>query len=219
MRVKVVLIAVALTLAGCNQQPAGQETADPAASDAATTPPAESGDAVPAGPDFRLDQPIAKEDIRTTLTLAAPPAYRASDDTLLLQVEVGNQGRTALVSQGEMPVQLGVTLAGPDGVDKAPGRRDFVRAKLPLVQPGSTATVGVAVPAADILGLAVNAELVQERVAWLGRKFQQPVLEIGTFQRCDGGENTLCDASGVPVTPAPPAAERPAALPAAPQQG
>lgn len=217
MRVQAVLIAAALVLTGCNRQPAAPEAAaDAAASN--TDPASAEGIAGPAeaGPDFTLDQPIPKEDVRTTLSLAAPPVYRAADDALLLQVEVGNQGKSALVGQGRMPVQLGVTLAGPEGVDKAPGRRDFVRARLPLVQPGDTVKVGLQVPAAEILGLAVKAELVQERVGWFGRNYQQPVLEIGTFQRCNGDEKTLCDASGTAVAPAAPAAARPAA---ATQQG
>ena len=203
MRVQVALFTLALVLTGCNQQQTGQEAVDPAVSDAAPATPDGTTGAVVAGPDFKLDQPIPQEDIRTTLTLAAPPVYRAADDTLLLNVEVGNHGNSALVGQGEMPVQLGVTLAGPEGVDKAPGRRDFVRARLPLVQPGSSARVGLQVPAAEILGLALNAELVQERVGWFGRQYKQPVLEIGTFQRCGDAANTLCDASGTPVAAAP----------------
>lgn len=222
MRVQVMLIAIALVLTGCNQQPAGQETTDSAMSDAEPAASDASTNAELAGPDFKLDQPIPKEDIQTTLALAAPPEYRAGNDQLLLRIEVGNQGKTALVSRGEMPVQLGMTLAGPQGVDKEPGQRNFVRAKLPLVQPGASEEIVVQVPADKIIGLALNAELVQERAGWFGRNYKQPVLEIGTFQRCDGVEKSLCDASGLPLAPAAPLpapSEAPAGTTQVPRQG
>jgi hypothetical protein len=211
------LIAVALVLTGCDQQPVGQEAAGPAVSDEATAAPDAGARVAQAGPDFKLDQPIPREDIQTTLRLASPPVYRAANDTLVLSVEVGNQGKSALVGQGEMPVQLGITLAGPDGVDKEPGRRNFVRARLPLVQPGDTTVVNVQVPAAEILGLALNAELVQERAGWFGRNYKQPILEIGTFQRCGDADKTLCDASGQPVQLAAPASPAEAQPPASRQ--
>jgi len=219
MRVQVMLIAVALVLTGCNQDPAGQDALDAAATDGtpAATPP--GSEPARAGADFRLDQPIPKENISTTLTLAAPPVYRAANDTLLLRIEVGNQGSTALVGRGDMPVQLGMTLSGPEGVDKEPGQRDFVRVRLPLVQPGSTTQMDVQVPADKILGLGLNAELVQERAGWFGRKYKQPILVVGTFQRCDGAEKTLCDAAGMPVAPAPAAPADQGSADAPQQQG
>lgn len=201
MRTTLILAGLALALAGCNQADAPADTAATAQVEPAGTPadPSAGAPAPVAGAGFRHDAEIPRGQIDTNLVLAVPPAYRPSDDSLLLQVEVQNRGKTPLVGQGEMPVQLAATLAGPDGVDKAPGRRDFVRVRLPLVQPGASSTVGVRIPAEEILGLAVKLELVQEHVGWFGKRYGQPVLDAGVFQRCDGGEQTLCDSGGVPV--------------------
>lgn len=212
MRTPALLIAAAFVLAGCTEPPAANDAdtvASPAATDGDDVAPA-SGAQV--GPDFQLDQPITKEDARASLALASQPAYRPRDDTLVLRVDVDNQGPTALVGKGTMPVQVGVVLAGPEGADTPPGRRDFVRVPLPLVQPGSSANIGVQVPAKEILGLGVQLDIVQERVGWFGRDHGKPTLEVGTFQRCDGAEGTLCDASGtpLPLVETPPAGTSPA---------
>ena len=212
MRTTLILAGLALALAGCND--AGAPADDTAATPAAEAPATDAepaGAPAQAGPGYRLDAPIPKAQIDTELALAVPPAYRPSDDSLLLQVEVENQGGVALIGQGEFPVQLAALLAGPDGVDEAPGRRNFVRARLPLVQPGASTTVGMRVPADEILGLGLKLELLQERAGWFGRRYDQPVLDVGVFQRCDGAAGTLCDASGTPVRtiegPAPGAAD------------
>lgn len=209
MRTTLILAGLALALTGCNQP--AQPAADAGAAAGQATPTdADPAPAPVAGADYKLDAAIPQGQIDTALTLAAPPAYRAADDSLLLQVQVQNRGAAALVGQGKMPVQLAATLAGPDGVDKAPGVRDFVRVRLPLIQPGATANVGVRLPAEKILGLGVKLELVQETVAWFGRRYGQPVLDVGVFQRCNDAAATLCDAGGTPVRAIEPAAATPA---------
>lgn len=217
MRTMLILAGLALALAGCNQPAPSTADAgtDSAAATAAEPMAAPETQPTEVGADYQLDTAIPKEKINTALTLAAPPAYRASDDTLLLQVNVQNHGDAALVGRGKKPVQLAATLAGPDGVDKAPGVRDFVRVRLPLVQPGGEANVRVRIPAAKILGLDLKLELVQETVAWFGRRYGQPGLDVGVFQRCDGAAATLCDASGTPVRAAEPKPGAPATEPAA----
>jgi hypothetical protein len=99
-------------------------------------------------------------------------------------------------------VRVAITLAGPEGVDKAPGVRSFARAQLPLTVPGGKGMAHAVVPADKILGLTVRAELVQEGVTWFSKGFHQPSVDIGVFQRCDGAPGTLCTAAGVPVAAA-----------------
>jgi hypothetical protein len=194
-----VLALIAIALAGCGNKPAEApvQTATPAAT---TTPAAQVPAAAPAVPaDFTLDKPIAGADIATSMSLIGAPVYRAKDDKVVFNVEVNNAGKSPLVSAGTMPVQIAVTLAGPDGVDKAPGVRNFVRTKLPLIQAASKARVQVVMPAQPMLGLTPRLELVQEGVAWFGKRWKQPTLDLGVFQRCNGAEGTLCDSAGVPV--------------------
>jgi hypothetical protein len=81
---------------------------------------------------------------------------------------------------------------------------------VPLIQPGSTGVAKVHLPADAALGQIVRVELFQEGVGWFGRRYNQPTLDIGTFERCKAAARSLCDTSGSPVAPqatAPTAAE------------
>lgn len=193
-----ILVATGLVLlAGCKQQPApaNEAAATPATGEVAAEPVANTYP-----PDYKIDQKISPEDIKVKLAQVGVPVYRAKDDILMFNVEITNSGKSPLVSAGLKPVQLAINIAGPDGVDKAPGKRGVARAKLPLIVEGTKAKSSrVMVPVAPLLGMKVQAELVQEGVAWFGRAYKQPVLDLGTFQRCNGAPATLCDASGKPV--------------------
>lgn len=200
MNYKFAIAASVLALAACDPRPAQQADAPPAPQPAAG-PVDRPADAATYPADYRIDAPIAREDVATALALSGAPRYRAKDDMLLFDVVVTNNGKVPLVSAGKAPVRVAVTLAGPEGVDKAPGTRKFARAMLPLIAPGSTGQVVVKVPVEPLLGLGVRAELVQEGVAWWSRGFRQPVLNLGVFQRCNGAPATVCDAAGAPVAP------------------
>lgn len=202
MNYKFAISAGVLVLAACGPRPAPQGDASPSPppqQTAVEVDRAAEGATYPA--DYRIDAPIAREDVATSLVQVGVPRYRSQDDILLFAVAVTNNGKVPLVSAGKAPVRVGVTLAGPDGVDKAPGTRKFARAMLPMIVPGDTKEVVVKVPVPPLLGLGVRAELVQEGVAWWSRGFRQPVLDIGVFQRCNGAPDTLCDAAGGPVAP------------------
>jgi hypothetical protein len=203
MKYQFAIVAGVLLLAACGPRPAQPAgTATTTATPPAATQADHPADATTYPADYRIDAPIAREDVATSLVLSGVPRYRAKDDMLLFDVAVSNNGKVPLVSAGKAPVRIAVTLAGPEGVDKAPGTRKFARAMLPLITPGSTGQIVVKVPVQPLLGLAVRAELVQEGVAWWSRGFKQPVLNVGVFQRCDGASNTVCDAAGAPVAAA-----------------
>jgi hypothetical protein len=192
-----------LLLAGCTRPPATASTdvdTKPAEAPAAHTFPA----------DFKLDTPIPAAAIKTDMALVGVPHYDSKADVLLFDVRVTNSGTIPLVSAGKAPVQLAVNLAGPEGVDTAPGKRLVGRAMVPLIQPGSTGVAKVHLPADAALGQIVRVELFQEGVGWFGRRYNQPTLDIGTFERCKAAARSLCDTSGSPVAPqatAPTAAE------------
>jgi len=194
------LALVAIALAGCNKQ-ADVPAEVPAATPTAETPAEAPAPTYPA--DYKIDAPVAKKDVATSLALASAPSYRAKDDMLFFDVEVTNSGKVPLVSNGSAPVRVAITLAGPEGVDKAPGVRGFARAKLPLTVPGAKGVAHAAVPAEKLLGLTVRAELVQEGVAWFSKGYHQPTIDVGVFQRCNGAAGTLCDAAGAPLATHP----------------
>lgn len=183
------LLSLAL-LAAC-----GRELPAPAEPTPTAPAPAVGIDAVTA-----IDAPIPPEQIATRLELAQAPRYNAAGDSLELTVRVHNDGQATLVGQGSAMVNLGAMLLGPEGPDAPPGLRDFVRAPLPLMAPGTQAEVAISLPAEPLLGLPVRLELVQEGVNWFAN-YGQPVLDLGPFQRCQGGAGTLCDADGQALSP------------------
>lgn len=185
--------AVAIALAACGNQseaPAGANAPAAGASSASTGTPADSS---------HIDAPIPRDAISTRLELVGQPTYNKGDDSLDVKVRVSNQGKAALVSAGTAMVRLGAMLMGPDGPDKAPGNRDFKRIDLPMIAPGSSAEVEAKLPAADLVGLPIRFELVQEGVNWFS-VYGQPTLEVGPYKRCDGQDKSLCDDKGQPVS-------------------
>lgn len=189
-------LALALALSACSDSSEPVMPADPPA---AAQPAATEPMAVEYAADHRIDERIEKSDVNTRLSLVGVPVYLRDKDLIEFQVEVFNDGEVALVSAGSAPVRLAITLAGPEGVDRAPGTRSFHRAQLPLIAPGDSAVVTARAPAAPIDGLMVQVELVQEGIAWWGKSYGQPTLDIGRFQRCDGAASSLCDADRVPL--------------------
>ncbi len=192
---RLTLLAAALSLlVGCGRElpapaePPTQPTPTPAADSSIASPPA------------TLDAAIPAELIATRLELAHAPRYNAAGDSLDLTVRIHNDGQATLVGQGAAMVNLGAMLVGPEGPDAPPGLRDFVRAPLPLMAPGTQAEVDISLQAEPLLGLPVRLELVQEGVNWFSA-YGQPSLDIGLFQRCDATPGTLCTEDGQALAP------------------
>lgn len=184
-----------LSLIGCSrdlpQPPDPPKATSDAPASAAAVEPAAS---------VTLESGIPPEQIATRLELAGPPRYVAASDTLELLVRVHNDGQATLVGEGSAMVRLGAMLVGPEGPDVAPGVRDFIRAPLPLLSPGTQAEIAMSLPAQALLGLPVRLELVQEGVNWFSA-YGQPSLDLGTFDRCADAAGTLCTADGQSLTP------------------
>ena len=155
----------------------------------------ETQPAAPAG--VVVDAQIPPELLDISFALVSPPTYVADIDTMRLKLRVENKGKAMVVGQGKAPVNAGVILVGPAGPDTAPGRRDFVRTALPVIEPGATTEIVAELPANDLnRDLKVRVELVQEGIAW----FDKFGLDIGNFGRCTEGEKSLCDANGSALT-------------------
>lgn len=156
---------------------------------------------VPASDNANADPDTIIPGDAIAIELAGDPGYNTKQDELVFDVEVTNSGKIYFDADvaGDHPLNLGVVLAGPDGVDKPPGRRKFRRARLPRIAPGAHKRVVVRVPAAELINLEVQVEPVQERVAWFGAAYGGPVLKIGTFRRCRGMEAMLCTEDGTPL--------------------
>ena len=208
MKTSLLATALILGLAACNSPTPSQTAAatDPAVeaestgADASSAPAADA-DLVGAADDATgINTPLPADAIDLRLALSGVPKYDAARDLLLFDVQVTNAGSTMVVSKGSKPVRLGLVLAGPEGVDKAPGKLNFKRVALPKVVPDAQVTVHAQAPVKPLLGLQLKVDVVQEGVAWFGRKYGKPVLDVGSFERCAQGGQTLCDSSGTPVS-------------------
>lgn len=183
--------AMVMVLAACGNQSEAPASANaPAAGASSANAPADSS---------HINAPIPRDAISTRLELVGQPTYNKDDDSLNVKVRVSNQGKVGLVSAGTAMVRLGAMLMGPDGPDKAPGNRDFKRIDLPMIAPGSSAEVEAKLPAADLVGLSVRFDLVQEGVNWFS-VYGQPTLDIGPYKRCEGQDKSLCDDKDQPVS-------------------
>jgi hypothetical protein len=192
---------LALLLSACDR------SAPPPAPPAANATPAEP--APPAPPTAAsvaaapvdassIDAPIDPIQIATRIELVGEPVHVHGNDMLVLRLRVHNDGRHILVSAGTHMVHLGTMLVGPQGVDTPPGNRDFVRTRLPLLQPGSSAEVDAELPVPALLGLPLRLELVQEGVSWFGA-YGEPSLDLGPYTRCAEDPIALCDPAGAPI--------------------
>lgn len=202
MRLNVIAATLLVLLAGCAPETPVENGHADAVSDAPAPTPSPPGRETYSS-DHVLDAAIPQEQLDYRISLESPPVYRVGDDVLGFSVGVANTGEAALVGEGTHPVKVGVYHFAPDEAGEAgegPASRDgAIRAKLPLLVPGEKVVVEVRIPAANVIGQEVRAELIQERVAWMGRRYGKPVLKVGTFQRCGGADATLCDAAGTPL--------------------
>lgn len=196
------ILAVALFAAGCKQAEEGSpaaETVSTAAPDAGISP-APSPDPT-AGP--TTDAAIAQDDLDLAYRIVSGPSYNKAEDQVSFVLEAENKGKTPLSSTGKFPVNLGLTIVGPDGTAKtAPGNLEFQRVPLAhALQPGEKIEFPVLFSAAPTIGGSVVLDGVQEGVSWF-RDYGKPTLALGKFSRCGGKQDTLCGVDGVEISPA-----------------
>ncbi len=124
--------------------------------------------AIPAA-DFHLALVAQQGDLQTS----ADGKFR------VLKISVTNAGKQPIKGAGKFPVNLGVQILGNDGTVTGPGAVvDFVRAALPLIQPGATAEVDVNIPANDARTKErkLRVAAVQEGVHWYTDAGDSPIV-------------------------------------------
>lgn len=180
--------AIGLSLAGCKNQ------SDPAA-EASTAKPEAAAPAPASAPAPAPRPDVLKPDqVAITIELESPAKLTADGRSLEVPVKIVNNGTAAISSELQPAVNVGVQILADDGTLTSPGAaRDFSRTKLPLIEPGASASVVVNVPvSAKIDGRKLSIGLVQESVAWFS-SYGQPTLAIGPFKLC---EDKVCDMEG-----------------------
>jgi hypothetical protein len=111
-----------------------------------------------------LNQPLTAPDMRAALETTEPPVQTAVG-TQLVDVRVTNLGNIPFGTTGSLPVQLGAHLLNPDGTVQD---RDLPRTCLPMIEPGQSAQIVVALPSSRVSGNIVELDVVQDGVGWFG---------------------------------------------------
>lgn len=185
----VVALLAGIGLAGCDQgsQAPASAAVDPSVQQSSVA----------------MDAPIPSGDVDLAFRLVDELRYSASTDTAEVHVEVTNNGNATVASSGPFPVNLGVVIQAQDGtMGSPPADLDFVRVPLPhALAPGQSATVAVAFPVAPTFDGKVVLDGVQEQVSWFNA-YGKPVLDLGSYMRCDAAEGTLCRTDGTVIATA-----------------
>lgn len=176
------LLASAALLSTCSSD---NSPTPPAAESSAIAPAAEAN--APAV----INAPLTREQVSVAIEQLGAPIYDVSDDTLNLRVKLSNNGTAPLPAQGTYQVLLGLIQLEPSTEERGTDSRAALNSD---VEPGSSVEVDVKVPAVFAAGYKVQLEPLQEGVAWFGFDYDQPVLVVGPFKRCDGNPQSLCNA-------------------------
>lgn len=142
-----------------------------------------------------VSEPLTQDQVGATYQLAGAPVLEQGGQRLVISVLVKNTGSVALASQGDKPVNLGISIVDESGevVDQ-----DFARAALPEpgIGAGAEAIVVANVPAERVAGKKLRFGLVQEGVAWFTGLGVAP-LDYGPLSSCEhDGARTLCGPEG-----------------------
>lgn len=160
----------------------------------------ETADPVPApsADPNAINSEIPAEALKARFKLVDSPKVAVDGKSIDITLEVSNEGTETLYGTGSMPVNIGVQILGQgDSIKNEGGVRDFMRTPLPLLPPGSTATVVVPVRAdARLDGRKLRFTLVQEKVRWYD-DLAPAIVEVGPFKYCDG---RFCDMTVTPPT-------------------
>lgn len=134
---------------------------------------------------------------KAKLTLVGSPAVTANGKSILVTVNITNDG-TAAFGSASMPhnVNLGAHVIDASGKKVV---NDLARGHLPQTAPGATVQTSILLPVDQTLGNRAEILPVEEGVAWFDQWGTQPLV-VGPFKACaDASVGTVCDASGKPL--------------------
>lgn len=164
-----VTASLILILSGCGES-SDPSTADPAVQaqiDAAANDP------------NAINSPYAEGDFNGSVKVSGEPTVAPDGKTVTLPLEVTNSGTVPIYSVGKNPVNVGISIVGDDGtVTGTGGSLDFVRAQIPLIQPGQSANIQTSIPVDPrVSGRKIRMTLVQEGARWLDGDQQVTVYD------------------------------------------
>lgn len=143
-----------------------------------------------------ISAPLSPNQIGVQMALQGSPTLSADGTSITATVELTNNGKVMLTSEGAKPVNLGAHSADASGKIV---NNDLVHAPIPDIAVGSQATVTIQFPVSQVIGKTVQIVPVQEGVAWfdtLGVK----ALVVGPFSKCANPATAkVCNANGQPL--------------------
>ena len=144
-----------------------------------------------------INEPLAQGDVGARYLMNEAPQLEQGGQILRIPLLVKNTGSSPLLSQGQRPVNLGISLLDDSGQIM---ELDFSRSPLPEggIAAGAESTVVVDLPAERVVGKKLRFGLVQESVAWFSDLGVVP-LDYGPIAHCENsGIKTLCGVDGKP---------------------
>ena len=164
-----IAMGLALSLSACGET-ADQPTKDPVAQAQA--------EAAASDPNA-INSPFSDKEFSGSIKVSGDATVSPDGKSVNIPIEVTNNGTVAIYSVGKHPVNVGISVLGDDGtVTGAGGSLDFVRAQIPLIQPGQSANVNAVIPVDPrVSGRKIRFTLVQEGAKWLDGDSQSLVYD------------------------------------------
>jgi hypothetical protein len=183
-------LVATLALTACNAPQDHNAASVPASPTSSSTTSAAPVASASAG----MNTPLTAAQVKVRMTLQGAPTVSADGQSIVVNVDLSNDGAVALESTGSHPVNLGA-----HSVDAA-GKivlYDFARAALPsAIAANDHAVVSLKISAENSVGYSVQISPVQEGVAWFDGLGVSP-LTVGPFKTCpEGVQGKVCDAEG-----------------------
>lgn len=134
---------------------------------------------------------------QASLALSTTPEISSNGQNIVVIVNITNTGSRTFGST-TTPNNVNLAAHSIDASGKVVDP-DLVRAHLPQVTSGATATATILLPVSKILGKSAEILPVQENVAWFDKWGTKP-LKVGPFEACsDVSTGKVCDNSGKPL--------------------
>lgn len=131
---------------------------------------------------------------KASVALHGTPVVSADGKSIVVTVDLGNDGSAILETKGINPINLGAHSIDAKGNVI---NNDLARAAMPSpIAPRNHALVSINLPLDKTIGYSAEILPVQENVSWFDKWGTKPLV-VGPFNACSGGmQAKVCDANG-----------------------
>jgi hypothetical protein len=137
---------------------------------------------------------VATDQFEAQVALHGTPTVSADGKSIVITVDLSNDGSVILESKGINPINLGAHSIDANGNVIS---NDLARAALPSpIAPKNHALVSINLPVDKTVGYSAQILPVQENVGWFDKWGTKPLV-VGPVNACSGSTQAkVCDVSG-----------------------